>query len=824
MRAWSKTDIIGLFFAIFGIASFLFANSDSLTSIVSIIAAIILLYSVYNARYNCVKYMEILCHYQAVLSSSAEGWIAWNTDGEYIGSSKKIKSFFGMKSNDISVSDIMSTIQPKDADLLLLNFSKLRKEGVNFTLTVKTLSDKNEIQINGSRMIINNVETILFWCTNVTESSALILSMEQKLASAKKQLKFLKEILDALQMPVWKRDENLRLVYCNRTYSNYLNTSVEKILDNNIPLIPGNLFGHGHSLAENAKKANRAQSIASFIMINGLRKKILMSECPTIGGDFIGYANDITAEEALSVNFDKVVTANCEVLENLSTAIVIFGENMRIKFFNNAYQRLMKLEPEWLYSNPTYGEVLDELRNNRQLSEQADYQVYKKAQLALFTSTTDPIKELIHLPNGKTLRLTVSPYQLGGLLFVYEDVTDSLTLQRKNNMLLAVHKETINNLYEGVMVYGSDNRLKIVNKAMQKIWKMFDDDIMTKANGMHISELLDTIVRNDIDYGSNWEEFRENAISNLTDRITKTGKLQKKDGSIIQFSYIPLPDGAHMHSYTDITDTYIVERAVMEKNQALKTAQQLRLEFISGISIELKEPLNILIGFSELLLSQSFGTLNDKQMKYCKHLLCASNQLHQLINNLLEMVSIDIDSTDLDLSSFSINDVVEEVIQSLEKRILEKNLDFVKNYQEQHIDFIGDRRRIKQSIYNMLITVIKNAIPHGKVDIIITFDDENLKVVIKDDAINPHKDKSKIKKVFHRSSRGIKFGSLENDGISMPLVRSLIELHGGTLKVDSNIGEGTSVICSLPMKLQKHSENTVLMHGKSRVISRAVNE
>jgi signal transduction histidine kinase len=573
---------------------------------------------------------------------------------------------------------------------------------------------------------------------------------------------------------------------------------------NNIPLVPGNLFGQGHSLAENAKKCNRIQTISQFVLVNGARKKVSVHECPVSNENLMGYADDITSEEALALNLDRIVTANYEVLETLSTAIVIFGENTRVIFFNGAYQRLMKLESGWLHSKPTYGEVLDELRNNRQLSEQADYQAFKKSQLELFTSITAPAQELTHLPNGKTLRLTISPYSLGGLLFVYEDVTDSLALQRKNNTLLAVQKETINNLYEGIMVYGSNNRLKIINNATQKIWKLGDAEAVLDLRGMHISEVLDNI-KDELDYGTNWEEFRENTISNLTDRIVKNGKLIKKDGSIIMFSYVPLPDGAHMHSFIDITDSCMVENAIMEKNQALKTAQDLRFEFVSGISVELKEPLNILIGFAELLLHQYFGTLSEKQLEYCQYILVASNQLHQLINNLLEMVSIDIDSKDLDLSWFSVKDAIDEVISSLEKRINEKSINIIKIYPEENVEFNGDKIRIKQSVYNILTNAIQSAPLHGKIDVVISKNDENLKIVVKDDGIRLSNSKDQNihpKKRPAKTARFINHAEKDN-GISMPFVKSLIELHGGTLSINSDVEDGTCIVCILPIEQKK---------------------
>jgi len=798
MKDWSKSDLIGLILVVFGIISFLFSNSSMLSSISLLIASILLLNSVFDARCSAAGYHKVLCHYQAVLSSTESGWIAWNNDNGYVGSSKKLRSFFEIKhSSTISLSDIMSMVAPKDAENLSLHFNKLRKQGASFKLVVQTLLDNSKIEISGFRMSISGIETILLWCSNVTGSSVLLDTLEQKLNAAQLELCSTYEILEALPFPVWYRDSSLRIIYCNKAYTDYVGAGVEKVLQDNIPLVTGNLFGQGHSLAETAKKCNRTQSISHFVIVNGERRKVSMCECPTVSANFIGYACDITKEDSLASGIDRIITANFEVLENLSTAIVIFGENTKVIFFNGAYQRLMKLEPGWLHSKPTFGEVLDELRSNRQLSEQADYQAFKKSQLALFTSITAPTQELIHLPSGKTLRLMMAPYPLGGLLFVYEDVTDSLILQRKNNTLISVQKETINNLYEGVTVFGSDNRLKILNKSLQKIWNIADEETENFYKGIHISELLDRI-KNDLDYGQEWESFREYAVSNLTDRISKTGKLLKKDGSVILFSYSPLPDGAHLHSFIDITDTFNVEKAMMEKNQALKTAQQLRFEFVSGISLELNEPLNVLIGFSELLLHQYFGALNDKQSEYCRHILDAANQLNNLINNLLEMTSIDIDSPDLNLSVFSMGELINEVIDSLAGRIKEKNIDIAKYYPDRLPRFSGDRVRIKQSLYSMLSNSIQFALPNGKIDVKLAVSEGNLKIIIKDNGIGFAQNEDK--KPFKRLKKKTNFPNMENEGVSMPFVKSLIEQHGGTLKINSDIEEGTNIICTLPMK------------------------
>lgn len=796
MRAWSKVDVAATSFLMCGIIGIIFSVPSVFTIFALLVASICFMHGVYKTNYDAYQYKSMLCHYQAILSSSNEGWISWNSANAYIGASKIIKKIFNLPNREIFFSDIIAAINKNDAELLSANFEELKKIGTKFSCIITTIENK-KIHITGSKMTINELETITLWCSNVTGYAEKIDLLKTELQSLTGEKEKIEEVMDNLPIPIWMRDNDLRIIYCNRTYCDNLGYEKDKIVKKNIPLVPGTLFGQGHSLAETAKKSHHMQNISQYTVLNGTRKKLSVYEGPIRSDNFIGFALDLTTEDDLSSNLDKVVTAYSEVLELLSTSIAIFEENTRLTFFNSAYQKLFKLEESWLHSKPTYGEVLDECRNNRQLPEHADFQAFKKNQINMFTSVTEPLQEFMHLPNGKTLRCVTAPYPLGGLLFMYEDVTDSLTLKRENNTLLAVQKETIDHLYEGVAVYGSNNRSKLMNNSFKKIWNL-EDIPEENSKGIHLNEILDRI-KNFLDYGEDWEKFKENTISNLTDRVPKTGELTKNDGSVILFSYIPLPDGAHMHSYIDITDTCMLEKAVLEKNQALKTAQKLRFEFVSGVSTELKEPINILIGFSELLIHQYFGILNEKQLEYCQCILDASHQLYQLINNLLEMVSVDLDSANLDISNFYLEEMVNEVVLTVQKRAEEKNVEIIRNYSAYLTSFNGDKKRLKQAIFNILINAIQFTPPNGHVDIRVVNDEKNVKIIIKDEGIGVNLDKDK--KVFRRLNRA-NFMRSDAKTISMPLVRALIELHNGTLSISSDIGEGTSVICTLPLALQ----------------------
>ena len=110
------------------------------------------------------------------------------------------------------------------------------------------------------------------------------------------------------------------------------------------------------------------------------------------------------------------------------------------------------------------------MRELRRLPEVADFRAFKYEWLRIFTSLIEPQQELMHLPDGRTLLLSISPHPFGGLTFVYEDVTDRLALERSCNTLTQVRRATLDHLFEGIAVYGSDGRLKLCNPAYLAIW------------------------------------------------------------------------------------------------------------------------------------------------------------------------------------------------------------------------------------------------------------------------------------------------------------------------------------------------------------------
>src|SRR5262249_43716306 len=251
-----------------------------------------------------------------------------------------------------------------------------------------------------------------------------------------------------------------------------------------------------------------------------------------------------------------------------------------------AFGALGGLDAEWLAAEPSFGDVLEQLRERRRIPERADFRAFKRERLQLFTSLIEAQQELMHLPDGRTLLLSISPHPFGGLTFVYEDVSDRLALERSCNTLTRLRRATLDHLFEGIAVYGSDGRLKLHNPAYLTIWGLSEEDA---AGEPHIGEIVQR-TRRLLDTGVDWATVKQRAIAKVTSPALSSGPLYRKDGSMLQEAVVPLPDGNVLLTYLDVTDTARVERALRERNEALETAARLKSAFIANVSYQLPTP------------------------------------------------------------------------------------------------------------------------------------------------------------------------------------------------------------------------------------------
>src|SRR5208283_5349269 len=160
------------------------------------------------------------------------------------------------------------------------------------------------------------------------------------------------------------------------------------------------------------------------------------------------------------------------------------------------------------------------------------------------------------------------------------------------------------------------------------------------AGEPHIGEIVEK-TRPLLDHGGEWAEIKRGMIAKITAQTPASGPLRRQDGSMLQVATVPLPDGNVLLSYLDVTDTQRVERALRERAEALETAGRLKSEFIANVSYELRTPLNAIIGFAEILANEYFGALTPRQLDYSRGILDSSHRLLSLINDILDLATIE---------------------------------------------------------------------------------------------------------------------------------------------------------------------------------------
>ena len=716
----------------------------------------------------------------AVLATAPVAGFRWPRDGN--------AAAFGigtMPGAGTSYDDFLAGLDPEDAARVAASAEALRQTGTGFEAAVLAPSGR-ACTLEGR--MTESGEAVL-WIADVSA----IRQAELARAGAAAAAADLREILEMLPVPVWRRDARLRVVDCNAAYAAALEADRATVLSEPHELAPDGVAEAPPQRAARAASGT-PQTETRHVSIDGSRRLLRLVEAASRAGGTIGYALDRTEIESTKSELKRHVDAHGEVLESIHAAVAIYGADKRLKFFNSAFARLWALEEEWLAGGPSLDELLERLRDRRRLPEHADARAFKRQQIALFTSLIEPESELLHLPDGRTLSMSVSPHPLGGLIFVYEDVTDRLALERSYNTLIEVQRETLDNLFEAIAVFGSDGRLKLYNPAYRRIWDLSEADLYGEP---HIGDIVEKIRHFYTDAG-NWPALRERIIARITAEAPWSGSIERSDGSILQLATMPLPDGNVLLTCLDVSDTKRVERALRESNEALETAARLKSEFIANVSYELRTPLNAITGFAEILTNQYFGTLTPRQLEYSRGILESSQRLSQLINDILDLATIEAGYLALEADRVELGETMEAVAALSRERARMQNITLIVSCPPDIGAIEADERRLKQALFNLVSNALKFTPPGGSIrlearldaatgDVILAVIDTGIGIAASDQ-----------ERVFEKFERGTPHGREAGAGLGLSLVKSLIELHGGSVAIQSGVGEGTTVLCRLP--------------------------
>ena len=669
----------------------------------------------------------------------------------------------------------------------------LRQHGVTFIGTLLT-SEGRSIDVEGS--IAGGLATL--WLADpaarMADDNGIMGRLQQNTAELHGAL----AQLDNAPCLAWRRDSAGRLIWANKSYVEAVEASgCGAIIRDQIELDAA-VRRLGRQVAA-TKESDEAQ-IA--INVGGGRRIFHVSETPAHANDgaaINGFAVDITDLDETRTELDRHIDANQRTLDQLPTAVAMFGVSQELRYYNRAFADLWELETAELDAKPAFGDILDRLRNAGRLPEQADYRKWKGEQLALFSDsgqteerTAAAPDDVWPIPDGRTLRIAKARHSLGGVVVVFDDITERLRFEALHNTQIKVQKATLNNLSEGVATFGADGRLKLQNDAFREMWRL-DEDFL--AGRPHIEQILTRIRAFTVD-GTDALALVRRRVTSMTfkDRTSMTGEfLALSDGRTLSFGTEPLPDGATLLHFQDVTDSCEREKELKERNAFLEDIDRQKSKFADHVSYQLRTPLLSIIGFSEMLGQQMFGVLNERQQEYVDNVLTAAYTLKDLFSDIMDLVEIDAGKLVLEQTDIDIRDLLTNAAAYAALKAEDTQVKLSVNCPKDIGTFRGDERRMKQALFNLLSNAFAYTGTGGEVVLSADRSQGLVRIHVSDSGrgVSPN-DQARAFEAFESS------GPSAGAGLGLALVQRFITLHGGWVRLESSPGKGTDVSLFLP--------------------------
>lgn len=596
-------------------------------------------------------------------------------------------------------------------------------------------------------------------------------------------------ILDAIPVPVWLRSRNRALAWGNRAFLAAVGQqTVEAAV-----AAQSSFEKSERDLASSARSAGHAVESKRYSIVAGQRRALALTHTPVSDG-VVGTAIDVTDLSNVEARLQQHIDAHADTLDKLATAVAIFDRDRKLSFYNGAFVRLWNLPDSWLDLRPADEEILDRLRETRKLPEQRDFQSWKRQRLALYEHAIEYVpEELWHLPGGKTLRVVAQPHPFGGLTYLYEDVTEKLALESSYNTLIKVQSATLDTLSEAVAVFGPDARLKLHNAAFSRMWEL---DPAIFQGEPHVQKIAEACSARFGD-AAMWQDLAL-SIAAGAERSRNWGQIERSDRTVLALAFAPLPDGATLITFADITDRSRIESALRDRAEALEAADRLKSDFVHHASFLFRDPLNAVHGFASLLAAGQAGSLAPKQAEYVDDILSASDILAEVTSDILDLAMIDSGTMRLELASVDLHLLLSRAADTLQKHAASLAIALRRDWDPHIGRILADGRRIRQVVFNLLSNALKFTPQGGRVVLSAKIAADEVQIAVSDSG--PGLAPEVKANAFDRFSARGRMGQPAGAGLGLALVNRFVELHEGWVEIETAPDCGTTVRCHIPLR------------------------
>jgi signal transduction histidine kinase len=239
------------------------------------------------------------------------------------------------------------------------------------------------------------------------------------------------------------------------------------------------------------------------------------------------------------------------------------------------------------------------------------------------------------------------------------------------------------------------------------------------------------------------------------------------------------------------------------KSRELEAASRHKSEFLANMSHELRTPLNAILGFSEVLAERMFGEVNEKQAEYLHDILSSGRHLLSLINDILDLSKVEAGRLELELGRFHLPTAVDNALTLVRERATRHGITLTQRVDERLGDIVADERKVKQILLNLLSNAVKFTPEGGRVGLTATAAEGVVTIAVSDTGIGiAPEDQAAIFEEFRQVGRE-DARKQEGTGLGLTLAKKFVELHGGRIWVQSQVGQGSTFSFTLPVRLDE---------------------
>ena len=437
----------------------------------------------------------------------------------------------------------------------------------------------------------------------------------------------------AAPWPVWAKRANGALSFANPAYAQATEAaSVADAINRNLELLDSADRARHGPRAARQRRLRRAAADRGRRRAPDLRRAC--AQCSAAAAP--ASPSTPARPTALRAALVRMAEAHRRTLDQLSSGVAVFDAQRRLAFYNDSYRRLWDLDRAFLDGNPDDSSVLDRLRAARKIAGAAGFPRLEGQAARGLSRGRSRKRHLVsagrpraprrhHAESGRRRHLSVR------------------RRHRKPRPGAAVRRPDPRAARDARQSRRSRRGVR-QQRPRATVQSGFRQDVEAVGRKRCASSRISRPSKPGAGRCSTtqltWQTLRE-AITGIDNRTSVALKLERKDGSVLDCMTMPLPDGATMLTFQDVTDTENVERALRERNEALETADQMKVDFVHHVSYELRSPLTTIIGFAHFLSDPSTGPLTPKQAEYLGYITSSTNALLAIINNILDLATID---------------------------------------------------------------------------------------------------------------------------------------------------------------------------------------